>query len=253
MKLALVGMGRMGREVDRVAAATGHDVVLRLDLEDNRGGVGLTADALAGVDAVVEFSVADAVLPNVRRVAAAGVPMVVGTTGWDDDLDEVVRVVEEHDGALVHAPNFSLGANLFAALVRRAAELFEPYEEYDPYVVEHHHRGKADAPSGTALRLAEVILAATGHKTRVQAGNPEGPIAAGALHVSSVRAGAAFGRHTVGLDSPADSIELTHDARGREGFARGALLAAEKIRGRRGVYGFAELLGLEPTSDPGSE
>lgn len=245
MRLALVGMGRMGREVDRVAAEAGHDVVLRLDVEDNRGGEGLTAEALAGVDAVIEFSVAGAVLANARRVAAVRVPLVVGTTGWDDDLEEVSRLVEEHDTALVHASNFSLGAVLFAALVRRAAELFDEHESYDPFVVEHHHRGKADAPSGTALRLAETILEATGRKTRVQAGNPEGPIAPGALHVASIRAGAAFGRHGVGFDSAADSIELAHTARGREGFARGALLAAERIQGRRGVYRFSELLGLE--------
>lgn len=243
----------MGREIDRLATGSGHDVVLRLDLEDNRGGGGLTPDALAGVDAVIEFTVPQAVLSNVRSVAAAGVPMVVGTTGWEDDLDEVTRLVEEHDSALVHASNFSLGANLFAALVARAAELFDDYEDYDPFVVEHHHRGKVDAPSGTALRLAETVLEAIGRKTRLQRGNPEGAIDVDALHVVSIRAGAAFGRHEVGFDSPADSIELAHTARGRQGFARGALLAAEKIRGRCGVYRFSQLLGLEKTAGSGEE
>ena len=245
MNLAVVGRGRMGTEIERLARAEGHTIQFTIDLPENAGGAGLTPSALSGVDVVIDFSQPEAVLPNIRRVAKAKVPMVVGTTGWYDGLDEARRLIQQHDSALVFGANFSIGANLFLKMADYAARLFDPFPDYDPYIVEHHHRDKLDAPSGTALHLAERLLERTKRKTRIQTGNPSGKIAPDALQVASLRAGAAFGRHVLAFDSPTDAVELVHTARNREGFARGALFAAEWIRGKKGVFEFADLLTVE--------
>lgn len=242
MKLALVGRGRMGGAVASLARASGYEVVLELGAADNPGGSGLTPESLAAVDVVIELTRPDAVLENVRRVAAAGRPMVVGTTGWDAHLDEVRAAVEKAGTGLVYGSNFSVGVHITRRLVELMARLADRFPEYDPFVLEHHHRGKADAPSGTALRLGETLLAGIGHKTRLETHHGGAPIAPEAISVASVRAGAAFGHHEVGLDGPADQIRVVHTARGREGFARGALLAAAWIRGRSGVYEFNQVL-----------
>ena len=245
MKLVLVGKGRMGSEVSRLASDAGHEIVLVLDSGSNRDGVGLDAGALSAADAVVDFSRGDAALTHIRRSAESGVPIVVGTTGWYDELDDARKSVERHGTALVYGANFSIGANLFLKLAENGARLFGRFPDYDAYILEHHHRDKVDAPSGTAHRLAQIVLAETPTKTHVQPGNPPGKIAPDALHLSSLRAGAAFGRHAVGFDSVADSVEIAHTARSREGFARGALFAAEWIRGKRGVFEFSALMELE--------
>ena len=244
MILGLTGQGRMGTEVGRLALEGRHEVRLHLDEYSNPDGIGLTAEALAGVEVVIDFSWPEAVLENIRRVSEAGVAMVVGTTGWYERLGEARQLIETNQTALVYGANFSIGANLFLKLARVASTLFDPFPEYDPYVVEHHHSGKVDAPSGTALRVSEIVVANTASKTRAQIGNPEGKIDPEALHVSSVRAGGASGRHELGFDSSADSVEIVHTARNREGFARGALFAAEWIRGKKGVFEFADLLEL---------
>ena len=167
--------------------------------------------------------------------------MVVGTTGWYDKIDKVREIVRAQGTGLVWAANFSIGAQVLLRLVEHAAKFLDRFEEYDPYVVEHHHRGKRDAPSGTGLRLAEKIIASMSRKDQSLSGNPEGRIPPRAVHVASVRAGEAFGQHKVGFDAAAESIELTHTARSREGFARGALYAAQWIRQRTGVFEFSEL------------
>jgi 4-hydroxy-tetrahydrodipicolinate reductase len=235
----------MGKEVARLALEAGHEVKLSLDSASNMEGKGLTSQALSEVEVAIDFSRPAGVMSNIRRVAEVGVPIVVGTTGWYDGLREAREVIEEHRTALIYGANFSIGANLFVKLVEDAARLFEPFPDYDPYVSEHHHRDKADAPSGTALRLADVVLARTSRKTRIEAGNPKGKVPADALHVVSLRAGAAFGGHRVGFDGSADTVELVHTARNREGFARGALFAAEWIREKKGFYEFSSLLVLE--------
>jgi 4-hydroxy-tetrahydrodipicolinate reductase len=240
--LGLIGRGRMGSEVERLAHSEGHEVAFALDESSNAGGRGLTQESLAGIDAVIDFSLADVVLEDIRRVAEAHVPMVVGTTGWYDHLEAARRCVEENDSALVYGANFSIGAHLFLELAKVAAKLFDGFPNYDPFVFEHHHRDKADAPSGTALRLARLVLDRVERKTEIQIGNPESKIAKEALHVSSLRAGGAFGHHVLGFDGTGDRVEIAHVARSREGFARGALYAAEWIRGKKGVYDFANVL-----------
>ncbi len=243
MKLALLGLGRMGRAVAALATPRGHEVVLTLDSKTNPEGTALTPTALSGVDVAIDFTTPDAVLPNVARCAAAGVPCAVGTTGWYDRLEQLRGTVEEHGTGVVYGANFSIGANLFMSISAHAAKLFSRFAEYDPYVSEHHHVAKRDAPSGTGLRLAEAVVAANPRKTRVQTGAPAGAIAPEALHVVSLRAGAAFGRHEVGFDSPVDNVTLSHVAHGRDGFASGALHAAEWIRDKKGLFEFSSILG----------
>jgi 4-hydroxy-tetrahydrodipicolinate reductase len=245
VKLALLGSGRMGLEVERLAHTANHEIVARLDSQTNPGGDALR-DAIAGADVVVDFTRPEAALRNIEDIARAGLPMVVGTTGWYDEIDKVHEIVRAHGTGLVWAANFSIGAQALLRLVEHAAKFLDRFEEYDPYVVEHHHRGKRDTPSGTGLRLAEKIIASMSRKDQSLAGNPAGRIPPRAVHVASVRAGEAFGQHKVGFDAAAESIELTLTARSREGFARGALYAAEWIRQRTGVFEFSELFEQVP-------
>ena len=245
MKLALLGSsGRIGRAVQRLAASANHEVVASFDIDTNPGGSALR-DALGTADVVMDFTQPQGVLQNIREVAQAGLPLVVGTTGWYDALPEAGEIVKRHGTGMVWGANFSIGALLLMRLTEQAASFLGRFPEYDPYVVEHHHRGKGDAPSGTGMRLAERIVDSMARKHRVLEGNPDGEIQSDALHVTSVRAGEAFGTHTVGFDAASETLQVTHTARGRDGFALGALYAAELIRHRTGIYEFSELFEEE--------
>ncbi len=213
--------------VERVALSRGHDIDARFDIDNNQEAKGLTTDSLAGIDAAIEFSTPHVALDNLRRLVELGVPTVIGTTGWYEHLDEVKRAVIERNGALVYSANFSVGMNLFFRLSREAARLFARYPEYDPFLIEHHHKFKKDAPSGTAIVIESLMRASYADST---------PVAV------SIRAGHVPGTHEVGFDSEADTITLVHTARSREGFALGAVLAAERIISRRGCFEFSELL-----------
>ncbi|MCA9736382.1 MAG: 4-hydroxy-tetrahydrodipicolinate reductase [Gemmatimonadetes bacterium] len=242
MRIALIGYGRMGRMVESAAEARGHEIVARIDASED--GPADLADRLASqrAQAAIDFSVAQAVLVNVEACLRAGVPLVIGTTGWADRLPEAEERTRTAGGALLHGANFSIGATLFARLVREAGRLFDRFPDYDPYVLEYHHRMKTDAPSGTAASLARVLLDTMERKEHLQEGNPAGRIAEDALQVSSVRAGHAFGTHEVGFDGEVDRIVLVHEARSRRGFAEGAVFAAEWIQGRTGVFSFEDAL-----------
>jgi len=217
----------MGRMIERIAAARGHEVNARFDINNNVNGAGLTGENLREVDVAIEFSTPETVVENISRLIALKVPVVVGTTGWSPHLDAVKRLVEEKSGALVYSANFSIGVNLFFKIVSEAAALFASYDQYDPFLLEYHHKFKKDVPSGTALVIAGLLRESYGERT------PE---------AVAVRAGHIPGIHEVGFDSEADTITLTHTARSREGFAAGAVLAAERIIGKQGVYEFPELL-----------
>jgi 4-hydroxy-tetrahydrodipicolinate reductase len=230
MRVAIVGYGKMGHEVEGVLRERGHEVVVA-----PRGS--FPSGCAVGID----FTRGDAVLANLDRALAAQARYVVGTTGWADRLDEVRRRVAAAQGGLVHAPNFSLGVNLYYRIVRSAAALLAPFPDYDPYVLERHHRQKKDAPSGTAKVLAAIVEDSGGHR-RKAASSLAAPLADDAFHVGSLRAGGIVGEHTVGFDSGGDEILLEHRARSRRGFAQGAVLAAEWIAGRSGVHLFEEVL-----------
>ena len=241
LTLALVGTGRMGQAVAAVAAERGHAVVARFDADapllDARD-----ASALNGAAVAVDFSDPSVALAHVERYADWGVRAVVGTTGWTADLDRVRARVEAGGGALVWAPNFSLGVALVVRALRGMMPLLDRLEDYDAYVHEVHHTAKLDSPSGTALRLAEELVAGLARKTRVEPETVHGRIDAAALHVTSTRAGHVFGEHTVGLDSAVDQIEIVHRAKDRRAFASGAVASAEWVVGRAGLFTLDDVL-----------
>jgi len=243
MKLGLLGLGRMGQAVELAALEPGHEVAVRYDpgllVPEVELGRLLAKE---GPEVLIDFTIAEAVPESVREAVAAGIPIVVGTTGWQKDLPEISKLVTDGGGALLHAANFSVGVALFTRLVDDAAKLIARFPEYDPYLLEHHHRGKSDAPSGTAVHLSEALLSSLDWKDRILAEPPDGEIHPAALHVVSLRAGHAFGTHEVGFDGDADKIVLRHEARGRQGFARGAILAAEWILGKTGIFTFDDVL-----------
>jgi 4-hydroxy-tetrahydrodipicolinate reductase len=225
LRLALVGYGKMGRLVAQLAPAHGCEIVARIAGHDG-GAAAITAERLAGVAVAVDFSVAGAVAENVERVAALGVDLVVGTTGWAEELPRVRAAVERHGVGLVHGANFSVGVQVFYGIVEAAARLLAGEEAYGAWAYEIHHRAKRDAPSGTLKELLRVMERA-GYARPVD--------------VAANRAGAVPGTHLVGFDSEADTITLQHSARSRAGFAHGALRAARWVHGRQGVFEFREI------------
>ena len=231
MRVAVVGLGRMGLEVLTVLRERGHEAV------PVRRGEAFPGGCAAGID----FTRAEAVLPNLGAALAAGAAYVVGTTGWESQLEEARAAVAGSPLGLVHAANFSLGVSLYYRVVRDAARLMARFPDYDPYVLERHHRLKRDAPSGTARELARLVEQAGGLRRRAVS-SLDGALPPDAFHVSAVRAGGIVGEHTVGFDSGGDEILLEHRARTRRGFALGAVLAAEWLPGRRGVFPFEAVL-----------
>jgi len=225
MKIALIGYGAMGQLVGKLAIDEGHEIALTLDLDAADRSVEALAEVLRACDVAIDFSIADTVPKNVEACARAGVALVVGTTGWQSQFEQVRRVVEQHDGALVYGANFSIGVQLFYRIAARAAELLGSVDSYDPFIEEAHHKRKRDAPSGTAIHLHQIASEKLGRD----------------VPVSSTRAGYIPGTHRLGFDSVADQITITHEARSREGFAAGALLAASWIVGHKGVYEFSEV------------
>lgn len=226
-KLALIGYGKMGRLIEQLSPQFGFDVVLRLDVQENKHGEGITASAFKSVDVAIEFSTPETAPVNLIRLAELRVPAVTGTTGWLGELDEVRSAVEQHQSGLVWSPNFSTGVAVFRRLTMLAAELLRNETSYGAWAWEIHHDQKKDAPSGTLLHLVQAMQDA-GY--------------ARAIDVSSNRAGMHPGTHEIGFDSAADTITLRHTARSREGFALGALKSARWIMDRSGVHTFEEVL-----------
>lgn len=227
MRIALVGYGRMGRAVEAAALARGHTIEARLDVDENAGGLALTPEQLAGADVAIEFTAPAAAPRNIERLVEAGVPVVTGTTGWAAELPRVTALVRDRGGSLLHATNFSVGVQLFLRAARELARAFAGRPGFDAFILEEHHAQKLDAPSGTALTLQQGVRAA----------DPERP-----FPITSVRAGAIPGVHSLTYDGTDDTVSLTHTARGRGGFAAGAVLAAEWLPGRRGVFTFEDML-----------
>ena len=226
-RLAIVGYGKMGRMIEQFAPEYGFSVALKLDEFNNASFEGVTAANFRGTDVAIDFSIPSAVCRNVEGISALGVNMVVGTTGWLEQVEAVKQAVEANGIGLVWSPNYSVGVNAFFRLVREAARLLESQPAYAAWGWEIHHSAKKDAPSGTLLKLVDEMKHA-GY-TR-------------AIDVSSNRAGAHPGTHEIGFDSSADTITLRHTARSREGFARGALQAAQWVVGKKGFYEFGDVV-----------
>ncbi len=237
MKIALFGYGKMGHEVEASANDLGHEIVAKFDIDNPAA---LDALKKSGANVAIDFSLAGAVEQNVEFAVSASIPIVIGATGWDSEIDNVRAIIERAGIGCVVGSNFSIGVNLFLQIVRNASMLVNA-AGYDAYISEAHHRAKKDFPSGTALRVAEAVLSGLKSKTHIVSALQQGEaITPDALLISSIRAGAITGTHTIGFESDDDSIELTHRAKSRRGFARGAVQAAEWIVGRKGFYRFEE-------------
>ena len=226
-ELAIAGYGKMGRLIEQLAPEYGFAVKLKLDEFNNAQFAGVTAENFRGIDVAVDFSIPSAVAENVERISALGVNIVLGTTGWQSQFDRVKAAVERNGIGLVWSPNYSIGMNAFFRLVSEAARLLADEPAYGAWAWEIHHSTKKDAPSGTLLKLVDAMKKA-GYALPVDA--------------SSNRAGAHPGTHEIGFDSAADTVTLRHTARSREGFARGALKAAQWVVGKKGFVEFAEIL-----------
>jgi 4-hydroxy-tetrahydrodipicolinate reductase len=244
MKYALIGYGKMGRAIEAAAATRGHTVGTIVDLASRSRRVVRTIDEASwrGVAVAFEFTEPSAAKDHVIALLQRGVGVVCGTTGWDAGDAAVRRAARASTAGAVIAPNFSVGMNLFYDAVADAARRYLAVGGYDPWIAEWHHRAKEDAPSGTARRLAAIVAEAAPCRSTVREGLPVATLAPGDVHVAAVRAGSQPGRHLVGFDGRDDAVILEHVARGREGFAGGAVLAAEWLRGRRGLHGFEDVL-----------
>ena len=242
MKIGLLGYGRMGREVEAVAIERGHTISARfISTHQVPDDTSLTGE-LAGVDCLVDFSVPTAAPRHIRIFGSLPVPLVVGTTGWHDQIPALTDLVRHRGGALLYASNFSIGAQIFFTAVSAAAKLIDRFPEYDIAIQETHHALKKDAPSGTALTLARSILDTVKRKTSILTSLDGHQAEPHELVVSSTRVGSVTGTHSVLFDSPVDSIQLIHTAHNRRGFALGAVYAAEWLVGRRGVFTMEDFL-----------
>lgn len=230
MKLALVGYGKMGKMIERLAPEFGFEVALILDEFNNADGVGLTGGNFAGIDAAIEFTAPSIAVGNLLRLAELKVPTVCGTTGWSKDLERVRSAFQANAGTLVYSANFSIGVNIFRRVVSEAANWMSRQPGYEAWAWEIHHSAKKDAPSGTLLRLVEDMRQAGYNRP---------------IDMASNRAGAHPGTHEIGFDSVADTLTMRHVSRGREGLAHGALQAAQWASSHKGVFEFAEILFSE--------
>ena len=238
MKIALIGYGKMGKAIEEIALEKGHEIVLKIDVGNSDE---FTKENLQRADAAIEFTGPHSAFDNVKKCIEFGVPVISGSTGWLDKWNEISAMCETHNGCLVYSSNYSIGVNLFFELNKQLAKLMEPYDAYDVQMTEIHHTEKKDAPSGTAITLAEQILSNMGRKNQ-WVNHPS--TNATDLVITSERIDPAPGTHTVAYDSPIDTIEITHTAHTRKGFASGAVLAAEFAKNKSGIFTMKDVLGL---------
>ena len=228
----------MGQEVSRLAPHKGHRITATFDRSRPLSRAALSQD----IDVFIDFSHPGVVVDHVRTLAGGKAALVIGTTGWYEQLDEIMNLSLASGMSVVYAPNFSVGVSAFLRIVETAGRLFDELDDYDLFVHETHHRGKVDSPSGTALALADILMKAVRRKSELRTDAASGPVASQQLQVVSSRAGSIPGIHSVFFDSVSDTIELKHVARNRSGFVLGALLAAEWIQGRKGFFPFDDVL-----------
>ena len=237
MRIALLGYGKMGKEIEKIALTKGHEISLKVTSE-NRD---FTVKDLADSDVAIEFSRPESVVANIYKCFEANVPVVVGTTAWEDKLEEVSAACETQKQSLLHASNFSIGVNIFFALNQKLAQIMNAYPTYDVSLEEIHHTAKLDSPSGTAITTANGILAKLDRKSQWLEGTSTDP---STIQIDAKRIENVPGTHTVKFNSDIDSITMTHTAHNRRGFASGAVLAAEWIIGKSGVFTMNDLLNL---------
>ncbi len=236
MKIALIGYGKMGKEIEQILIARGHTIPLIIDLNNTND---LDAAHLKEIDVAIEFTTPSTAYGNVVKCLEAGVPVVCGTTAWLDKLPQVEQLCKEKNGAFFYASNYSIGVNIFFEINRLLAQLMNRFGEYDVTIEETHHTQKKDAPSGTAVTLAEGILENLDRKQKWVCGTTTVPEE---LEVVAIRRSVVPGTHTVTYESDVDSLSITHMAKSRRGFALGAVLAAEFLYGKTGIFSMKDLM-----------
>jgi len=243
MNIALIGYGNMGQEVEKVVLKKNHTILTRIDPRVQDADTSeITEHSLSGAEVCIEFTHPDSVIENIKKVLNIGIPLVVGTTKWFDHLQEIETLVKEKNGSLIYAPNFSLGMNLFFKICEHAAVIMNKFDDYDPGGFESHHNRKADAPSGTAKKLARLLIDNIDRKEKAVFHLGDKKIRPEELHFTSLRTGSIPGTHQIIFDSEPDTITLTHTARSRQGFAAGALTAAEWIVHKKGIFSFDQMM-----------
>ena len=233
MKIALLGYGRMGQEIEKIAISRGHEIVVKADIN------GFTDEQIQVADAAIDFSVPESAVSNIKQTLRNNVPVVSGTTGWLDNYNNVVDYCNEHNGGFIYASNFSLGVNIFFELNKKLADMLSGHEQYNVEMEEIHHTKKLDAPSGTAITLAEGIIENSNFTNWKLDTAEENEIPITAKRIENVP-----GTHTVKYTSEIDDIEIKHTAHNRKGFALGAVVAAEWLAGKHGVFSMKDVLGL---------
>ena len=236
MKIALIGYGKMGKEIEQILIARGHTIPLIIDLNNTND---LDTAHLQKVDVAIEFTTPSTAYGNVVKCLEEGVPVVCGTTAWLDKLPEVEQLCKEKNGAFFYASNYSIGVNIFFEINRRLAQLMNRFGEYDVTIEETHHTQKKDAPSGTAVTLAEGVLENLDRKQKWVCGTTTVPEE---LEVVAIRRSVVPGTHTVTYESDVDALSITHMAKSRRGFALGAVLAAEFLHGNTGIFSLKDLM-----------
>lgn len=238
MNIALIGYGKMGKAIEEIALQNGHEIVLKISIENTDD---MTAENLKKADVAIEFTGPESAANNLKEIFYAGVPVVCGSTGWLEQMEEIQNICLDKGGALVYASNFSIGVNLFFELNNYLARLMNGYDIYNPKMEEIHHTQKKDAPSGTAITLAEQILENIQRKKLWvnHRSNKEDE-----LEIISERIDPAPGTHKIKYTSPIDDIEIIHTAHNRMGFAGGAVKAAEFLKGKKGIFTMKDVLGL---------
>ena len=233
MKIALLGYGRMGQEIEKIAISRGHEIVMKADIN------GFTNEQIQNADVAIDFSVPESAVSNIKQTLRNNVPVVVGTTGWLDQYNEITEYCNEHNGGFIYASNFSLGVNIFFELNKKLADMLSGHEQYNVEMEEIHHTKKLDAPSGTAITLAEGIIENSKFSTWKLDSADKNEIA-----ITAKRIGNIPGTHTVKYTSEIDDIEIKHTAHNRKGFALGAVVAAEWLANKHGIFSMKDVLGL---------
>ena len=233
MKIALLGYGKMGKTIERLALHKGHEIVFKKSRTTSEGDLKLA-------DVAIDFSIPETAFGNIKGALEQDIPVVSGTTGWLDHYDEIIKFCHSRNGSFIYASNFSVGVQLFFHLNEHLAHLMQPWQDYSPEITEIHHTQKLDAPSGTAITIAEGILKhSTKNRWELDSENPS------AVSIKAKREGEVKGTHIVTYTSAIDTLQISHEAHTREGFAQGAIIAAEWLQQKKGVYSMKDVLGLK--------
>lgn len=251
MNIAIVGFGLMGQKAKEFAISRGHKVSIIIDpINDNATHKNIKDADLKEVDLILDFSSKDAVLENVKTAASFKKNIVIGTTDWYENLEEIEKIAKESNIGVLWSANFSIGVNMYYKIIEKASELINKYDEYDIWGTELHHKNKADSPSGTAKEIAKILLEKIKRKSKVIYDKLDRKINPDEIHFSSTRGGPVNFSHTIGLDSESDTITITHSARDRGGYALGSIKGAEWLEGKKGLYNMSDFLNNAADGEP---